>query len=88
MKRHVPSIPMHYGTNQVIMRHQKFTFSQAREYAKRASECMSERSGGREQSKQSGASERVNGASEQANGLASGPVLMSRLLFVPDHSAM
>ena len=45
---------------------------------------MSERSGGREQSEQSGASERVNGA----NGQASGPVLTSRFLFVPDHSGM
>ena len=33
------------------------------------------------------ASERVSGASEQANGRASGPVLTSRFLFVPDHSA-
>ena len=49
---------MHYGTNQVILRHQKFTFS------------------------------RVSGASERANGRASGPVLTSRFLFVPDHSAV
>ena len=48
---------------------------------------MSERSGGREQSEQSGASERVNGASEQANARASGPVLTFLFLFVPDHSA-
>ena len=34
------------------------------------------------------ASERVSGASEQANGRASGPVLTSLFLFVPDHSAM
>ena len=48
---------------------------------------MSERSGGRERSKQSGASKRVSGVSEQANGQASGPVLTSLFLFVPDHSA-
>ena len=35
---------------------------------------MSERSGGRERSEQSGASERVSGANERANGRASGPV--------------
>ena len=38
---------------------------------------MSERSGGRERSEQSGASERVSGVSERANGQASGPVLQS-----------
>ena len=48
---------------------------------------MSERGGGRERSEQSGASERVSGASERANGQASGPVLTSLFLFVPDHSA-
>ena len=48
---------------------------------------MSERSGGRERSKQSEASDRVSGASERGNGRASDPVLMSRFLFVPDHSA-
>ena len=30
----------------------------------------------------------VSGASERANGRASGPVLTSLFLFVPDHSAM
>ena len=30
----------------------------------------------------------MSGASEQANGRASDPVLTSRFLFVPDHSAM
>ena len=35
----------------------------------------------------SGASERANGASERANGRASGPVLTSRFMAVPDHSA-
>ena len=44
------------GQNQVILRHQKFTFP------------------------------RVSGASERANGRASGPVLTSLFLFVPDHS--
>ena len=33
-------------------------------------------------------SERVSSASERANGQASGPVLTSLFLFVPDHSAM
>ena len=56
---------------------------------------MSERSGGRERSEQSGASERVSGASERvsgaserANGRASGPVLQSVFLAVIDHSAI
>ena len=31
---------------------------------------------------------RVSGASERANGRASGPVLTSLFLFVPDHSAL
>ena len=75
------------GQNQVILRHQKFTFPRAREWAKGASERTSERSGGRERSEQSGASEWVSGASELANGRASGPVLTSLFLFVPDHSA-
>ena len=48
---------------------------------------MSERSGGRERSEQSGASERVSGASERANGRASGPVLTSRFLADLNHSA-
>ena len=48
----------------------------------------SERSGGRERGEQSGASERVSGASERANGRASGPVLTSLFLVVPDHSAL
>ena len=47
---------------------------------------MSERSGGRERSEQSAASERVSGASERANGRASGPVLQSVFLAVLDHS--
>ena len=47
-----------------------------------------ERSEGRERSEQSGAIERVSGASERANGRASGPVLMSLFLFVPDHSGL
>ena len=48
---------------------------------------MSERSGGRERSEQSGASERVSGASERVNGRASGPVLQSVFLAVFVHSA-
>ena len=47
---------------------------------------MSERSGGRERSEQSGASERASGASERANGRASGPVLQSVFLAVIDQS--
>ena len=47
---------------------------------------MSERSGGRERSEQSGAGERVSGAKEQANG-ASGPVLSSGFLVNLAHSA-
>ena len=46
----------------------------------------SERSGGRERSEQSGASERVTGASERANGRASDPVVQSVFLAVIDHS--
>ena len=76
------------GQNQFILGHQYFTFPRAREWAKWASERTSERSGGRERSEQSGASEWVSGASERANGRASGPVLTSRFLFVPDHSAL
>ena len=49
---------------------------------------MNERSGGRERNEQSGASERVSDVSERANGRASGPVLTSLFLFVPDHSAL
>ena len=65
---------------------QSFTVPRAREWAKWASERTSERSGGRERSEQSGASERVSGASERANGRASGPVLQSLFLTVIDHS--
>ena len=79
--------PLTMGQNQVILRHQKFTFPRAREWAKWASERTSERSGGRERIEQSGAIERVSSASEWANGQASGPVLSSRFLFIPDHSA-
>ena len=49
---------------------------------------MSEHSEGREQSEQSGASERVSGASERANGRASGPVLQSVFLVVLAHSVL
>ena len=47
---------------------------------------VSERSGWRERSQQSGASKRMSGASEQANGRASGPVLTSVFFFIFDHS--
>ena len=50
------------------------------------SEQTSELSGGREQTEQSGASERVSGASERANGRAKGPVLQSVFLAVFDLS--
>ena len=50
------------------------------------SERTSKRSGGRERSEQSGASEQVSGASERANERASGPVLRSVFLAVIDHS--
>ena len=49
---------------------------------------MSERSGGREQSEQFGASERVSGASERANGRASGTVLQSVFQAVLNHSVL
>ena len=49
---------------------------------------VSERRGGRERSEQSGASELVSGVSERVNGRASGPVLTSLFLFVPDHSVL
>ena len=60
--------------NQVILRYPNSLSHE------RGSERTSECSGGREQSEHSGASERVNGQ-------ASGPVLTSLFLFVPDHSA-
>ena len=51
---HQPRLPRRrqrtMGQNQVIMRHQKFTFPRAREWAKWAREQTSDRSGGREQS--------------------------------------
>ena len=65
--------PRHYGTKPGHF--ETFTFPQAREWAKRASERTSERSRGREWSEQSGASERVSGVSERAKGRASCPVL-------------
>ena len=58
------------------------------EVVSEVSELTSERSGVCEQSKQCGVNKRVSGASEQGNGRASGPVLMSLYLFVPDHSAI
>ena len=65
----------------------KNSLSRTREWAKWASERTSERSRGRERSEQSIASKQVSGASEWANGQASGPVLTSLFLLVPDHSA-
>ena len=50
------------------------------------SKQTSERSGGRERSEQSGASEHVSGESERANGQASGPVLTSGFLVDLAHS--
>ena len=52
------------GQDQVILRHQKFTFPRAREWA---SKWTSERSGGRERSELSGASKWVSGASERSS---------------------
>ena len=75
------------GQNQVILRHQKFHCPTS-EGVSEVSEQTSERSGGRERSKQSGASKRVSGVSERANRQASGPVLTSLFLFVPDHSVV
>ena len=49
---------------------------------------MSERSGGRERSEQSGASERVGGASERVNRRANGPVLTSVFFSIFDHSVL
>ena len=74
------------GQNQVIMKHPIIHFPTS-EGVSEVSERTSERSGGREQSEQSGASERVSSASERANGRASGSVLTSLFLFVPDRSA-
>ena len=48
---------------------------------------MNERSGACEQREQGRASERVSNANKQANRRASGPVLTSIFLVVPDHSA-
>ena len=76
---HYGTKPGHFGTSKV-----HFPTS---ERVSEVSEQVNERSGGCEQSEQSGASERVSGASEQANRRASGPVLTSLFLFVPDHSA-
>ena len=50
------------------------------------SERTSERSRAREQSEQSGASERVSGACKRAKGRASGPVLTSVFFYIFDHS--
>jgi len=82
--------PSHYtvGQIQVILGHQYFTFPRAREWAKWASERTIERSGGREWSKQSRASEQVSCASERVNGRASGPVLTSRFLAALPHCAL
>ena len=52
------------------------------------SKRISERSEANEQRERGGASKQVSGASEQANGRASGPVLTSLFLLVPDHSAL
>ena len=61
------------NTEQIAI--QSFAVPRVRKWAKWASERMSERSGGRERSEQSGASKRVSGAREWANVQASGPVL-------------
>ena len=48
---------------------------------------MSAAEGASEASEASEASKQVSGAGDRANGQASGPVLTSLFLFVPDHSA-
>ena len=73
------------GQKKGILRHRKIHFPTSKGVSE-VSERTSERSGGREQSKQSGASERVSGASERVNGRASDPVLQSVFLAVIDHS--
>ena len=49
---------------------------------------MSAAEGASEASEASEASKQVSGAGERANGQASGPVLTSLFLFVPDHSGV
>ena len=71
---------LHYGTKPGHFETSKIHFP--------TSEQASERSGGRERSEQSEASERVSGASKRANGRASGPVLQSVFLAVLDHSVL
>ena len=74
---------LHYGTKPGHFETSKIHFPTSEGVSE-----VSERSGGRERSEQSGASERVSGASEWVNGRVSGPVLTSRFLFFPDHSAI
>ena len=77
--------PWHYGTKPGRLETSNLTLSLERGSERRE---QNERSGGRERSEQSEASERVSGASERASGRESGPVLTSLFFFVPDHSAM
>ena len=65
----------HYGTKPGHFETSKIHFPTSEGVSE-----VSERSGGRERSEQSGASERVSGASERANGRASDPVLQSGFL--------
>ena len=81
------TVTAHYGTKPGQFETSIIHFPTS-EGVSEVSERASERSGGRERSEQSGASERVSGASERANGRASGPVLTSLFLFVPDHSVV
>ena len=80
------------GQNQVILRYQKLTLPRVRKWTKWANQWAQRRARAkravRSSPEQSGASKRVSGASERANGRASGPVLTSLFLFVPDHSAI
>ena len=62
--------------------------SKVSEWAKWASEQTSERSGGRERSEHSGASERVSSVSERGNGRASGLVITSGFLNILNHSVV
>ena len=83
-------IPMRYGTKpghfETSIIH--FPTSEGVSGVSEVSERMSERSGGRERSEQSGASKRVSGASERANGRASAPVLTSGFFVDLAHSDM
>ena len=81
------------GQNQVILRHGIIHFTTSvgvSEVSERANEWAqrSKASKASEASSEASSPEQANEWVVRANGRASGPVLMSRFLFVPDHSAM